>query len=466
MDPNYKAMKKYFHFITIFMPLFLFIGCLYVPPVGRQIGNEELKTIEIGSTTKAEVTNLLGKPDLLENERFYVYEAGQNFGYIVVFIDPGGIGSLSEERYRLLFEFNVNEVVKRYHIEPIYLANWAGISDGWENPDNQTTSGKEALFQKTNFKELILLEHGFFFRRVAFSPDSKMVAAHIYQKGLWLKDLDTGEQYFLDKQRVLDFQYSPDGKSLAMIDKKGFVRILDINTWKEIVVFRGHGEVSHWRSGGTESLSYSPDGRMVATSGNKELKIWNPLTGVEIMTIDVPKWVTSIAFSPDGKLIAAVTGSFVSGSWDAVNIWDAVNGSHLGILDSKKEDNIEFSPKGRTLAVNKGTHLELWDVSQCEVDRSSSDSSQIGELLDVFILPSGKRVGESRQSFSSDGNIIAVSNGGNIVIWDIAQSREIRRFISNEVEYFHDVAFSPDGNYLVIIAGGGVYLCTVQSLYD
>jgi hypothetical protein len=162
MNPNYKAMKKHFHFITIFMLLFLFIGCLYVPPVGRQIGNEELKTIEIGSTTKAEVTNLLGKPDLLENERFYVYEAGQNFGYIVVFIDPGGIGSLSEERYRLLFEFNVNEVVKRYHIEPIYLANWAGISDGWENPDNQTTSGKEALFQKTNFKELILLEHGFF----------------------------------------------------------------------------------------------------------------------------------------------------------------------------------------------------------------------------------------------------------------------------------------------------------------
>ncbi|MGD9078295.1 MAG: hypothetical protein PVG96_03100 [Desulfobacterales bacterium] len=443
-----------------------------MPPVGRQIGKEELKTIEIGSTTKAEVTNLLGKPDLLENERFYVYEAGQNSGYIVVFIDPGGIGSLSEERYRLLFEFNVNEVVKRYHIEPIYLANWAGISEGWENPDNQTTSGKEALFQKTNFKELILLERGFFWR-VAFSPDSKTVAARDNQKRLWLKDLDTGEQYFLDKQRVFDFQYSPDGKSLAMIDKKGFVRILDINSWNEIVVFRGHGEVSRWRSGGTERLSYSPDGRMVATSGNKELKIWNPLTGVEIMTIDVPKYVTSIAFSPDGKLIAAVTGTLVTGTMGTVNIWDAVDGSHLGVLDSKREHhiNIEFSPKGRTLAVNKGTHLELWDVSQCEADRSSSDSSQIGELLDVFILPSGKRVGESRQSFSSDGNIIAVSNGRNIVIWDIAQSSEIRRFISTKVEdypygLFHDVAFSPDGNYLVIITGGGVYLCTVQSLYD
>jgi WD40 repeat protein len=349
-------------------------------------------------------------------------------------------------------------------------------------PDNQTTSGKEALFQKTNFKEIISFEHKMWttpdtFTRVAFSPDSKTVAALDTQNRLWLKDLDTGEQYFLDKQRVFDFQYSPDGKSLAMIDKKGFVRILDTKTWKEIVVFRGHGEVSFWRSGGTDSLSYAPDGKIVGTGGEHKklaLKLWDPLTGVEIMTIDVPaksgnKNFKSIAFSPDGKLIAAVTGHL-----GAVNIWDAVNGSHLGMLDSKKGKyiyiNIEFSPKGRLLAVNKGTHLELWDVSQCGTDRLSSNSSQIGELLDVFILPSGKQdFGDPRPiSFSSDGNIIAVSNGGNVVIWDIAQSREIRRFISTRdyISFFKGVAFSPDGNYLVITPDSGVYLCTVQSLYD
>lgn len=255
---------------------------------------------------------------------------------------------------------------------------------------------------------------------------------------------------------------------------------MDTITWKEIVIFRGHGEHSIWTgSGGTKSLSYSPDGRMVATGSDKELKIWNPLTGVEIMTIDVPaksgyRNLRSIAFSPDGKLIAAVTGLWGGG---AVNIWDAVNGSHLGILDSKKEltINIEFSPKGRLLAVNKGTHLELWNISQSGTNRLSSNSSQIGELLDVFILPSGKEYFRDPRpiSFSSDGNIIAVSNGGNVVIWDIAQSRQIRRFISTRMKdypypdaFFNDVAFSPDGNYLAITADCGVYLYTVQSLYD
>jgi WD40 repeat protein len=451
MDSNYKAMRKHFHFITIFMLLLLFTGCLYVPPLGRQIGNEELKTIEIGSTTKAEVTNASGIGDV----------------------------SLADERYRLLFEFNTNEVVKRYDIEPIFN----------ELPNNQTASGKEALFQKNNFKELILFESSMWkypviFTRIAFSPDSKMVAARDSKNRLWLIDLDTGEQYLLDKQRFSNFyislKYSPDGKSLAMIDKKGFVRILDTVTWKEIVIFRGHSEHSSWTGiGGTKSLSYSPDGRMVATGSEKELKIWNPLTGVELMTIDVPaksghRNIRSIAFSPDGKLIAAVTGLWGGG---AVNIWDAVNGSHLGILDSKKEliINIEFSPKGRLLAVNKGTHLELWNISQSGTDRLSSNSSQIGELLDVFILPSGNEyVRDPRAiSFSLDGNIIAVSNGGNVVIWDIAQSREIRRFISTKVKnypypdaFFNDVAFSPDGNYLAITADRGVYLCSVQSLYD
>ena len=465
------------------MLLLLFIGCLYVPPLGRQIGNEELKTIEIGSTTKAEVTNLLGKPDLLENERFYVYEAGQNAGHIIGF-GASGVGevALADERYRLFFEFNTNEVVKRYDIEPIYGRSAAG-----ELPNKLTASGKETIIQKNNFKELIFLESSMWkipviFTRIAFSPDNKIVAACDSKNRLWLIDLNTGAQFLLDDQRFSNFyislKYSPDGKSLAMIDKKGFVRILDTITWKEIVIFRGHGENSFWTgSGGTKSLSYSPDGRMVATGSDKELKIWNPLTGVEIMTIDVPaksghRNIRSIAFSPDGKLIAAVTG--LRG---AVNIWDAVNGSHLGILDSKKEltINIEFSPKGRLLAVNKGTHLELWNISQSGTDRLSSNSSQIGELLDVFILPSGNEfVRDPRAiSFSLDGNIIAVSNGGNVVIWDIAQSREIRRFISTRMKdypytdaFFNDVAFSLDGNYLAITADRGVYLCTVQSLYD
>jgi len=159
-----------------------------------------------------------------------------------------------------------------------------------------------------------------------------MVAARDIKGRLWLNDLDTGELYLLDKQKFNNFRYSPDGRSIAMIDEKGFVRILDTITWKELVVFRGHGESSSWSwsRDGARSLSFIPDSNKVAIGGYQKghysLKIWDYLTGSEIMTIDVPiksiyRNLTSIAVSSDGKLLAGTT---VNG----VGIWDAIKGSY------------------------------------------------------------------------------------------------------------------------------------------
>lgn len=135
-------------------------------------------------------------------------------------------------------------------------------------------------------------------------------------------------------------------------------------------------------------------------------------------------------------------------------------------------DRIAFSPKGNILAVNKGTHVELWTVLQRGTDILSPAHNQIGELLDVFLLPSGDIYGSGQLSFSSDGNKIAATNGGNVVIWDISQSRELRRLSSpkmnniDDAVFFTDVAFSFESDYLAVAAETGVYLCSVQSLND
>ena len=141
---------------------------------------------------------------------------------------------------------------------------------------------------------------------------------------------------------------------------------------------------------------------------------------------------------------------------------------------------IAFSPKRNTIAVNKGTHIELWNVLPHGTGAISPTFNQIGELMNVFILPSGQDYWESSLplSFGPDGNMIAVSNGGSIVIWDITHSHEIRRFLPPKIKwykddstvvpdvYFHDVAFSPDDNYLAVSAGTGVYLCSMQLLIN
>ena len=70
--------------LTLILTIFC-AGCCYIPPRGRQTSEKDLATIKVGMTTKARVVELLGKPDILEDERFYVCTAGKNYGGFILF---------------------------------------------------------------------------------------------------------------------------------------------------------------------------------------------------------------------------------------------------------------------------------------------------------------------------------------------------------------------------------------------
>jgi dipeptidyl aminopeptidase/acylaminoacyl peptidase len=134
-------------------------------------------------------------------------------------------------------------------------------------------------------------------------------------------DAFSGEQVALFRghtDTVNSVAWSPDGKSIASGAADGTVRVWDTATSKQVYVYRGH-------QASVNSIVWSPDSHRIASgSSNKTVQILDAVSGNHLYTYrghtDI---VSSVSWSPDGVHIA-------SGSWDkTVQVWDATTGAML-----------------------------------------------------------------------------------------------------------------------------------------
>jgi WD40 repeat protein len=307
---------------------------------------------------------------------------------------------------------------------------------------------------------------------LTWSPDGKrLVASASSNSILHVLDAQTGEtlgRLYNSAHSVRGAAYHPDGKTLATAGVEGVVRLWDMTTLKEKPLPPGHQR-------SVMALAFSADGaRLLTGSPDGTARMWDLKTGQEMQRLDWPLhyWISSVAFSRDGLTLAV-------GGHNETRLFDARTGKLIRTLTGQEgvARFAAFSPDGKTLVTeSNGGTLRWWETASCEKRREEpSFSHSIWGLRfrrDGMLLVDGCKSGLVRRYpwdgkedlvrtapwmlntthlpvLSPDGRMLAtIEPGGAIHLWETS-TRQLRlRFVTDQKEELHCLAFSPDGRRL------------------
>jgi WD40 repeat protein len=195
-------------------------------------------------------------------------------------------------------------------------------------------------------------------------------------------------------------------------------------------------------------VAFSPDGKtLAANSDYQTIQLWDVATRKKLHEMKVATTYSwCVKFSPDGKTLAS------SGGGNTVKFWDVAGGKEIRTLklgaDYDFACSVAFSPDGKTLAsggarfsqfVSQPGPVDLWDAAS-------------GKHLRTL----GTHADEVRSVvFSPDGKTLASAGLHDVVkLWDVASGRNTASFKPPEyADCVSSLAFAPDGKRLAAGCG-------------
>jgi WD40 repeat protein/serine/threonine protein kinase len=221
---------------------------------------------------------------------------------------------------------------------------------------------------------------------------------------------------------------SPQGKWIALGEPDGAIRLVETSTWREIANFRP-------RDAAVKALAFSLDGKKLAVAtADHKFRVWE-IARKRVLSemahlanlMDRP---SSFTFSADG---AALCASYED---NTAEIFDTATGRRLGLLEGAKGliCGAVLLPDGRTAATaDICQDVKLWELKTQK------------ELVTLR----GERLWYTALALSLDGRRLA-AGGSPVRLWDPATHQQVALLKLPPPEYPTALAFSADGNMLVM----------------
>jgi WD40 repeat protein len=290
---------------------------------------------------------------------------------------------------------------------------------------------------------------GFGKHSIAYHPTEPLLAVGSSDGTVTLWDMSTPAKPRREEtlrghaQFAHSVAFSSDGRLLATGDWLGTVLLWDVLLTDEALLLDrldGRGSIG--------ALSFSPDDRTLASTGDEAAILWNvaehgaPRLATDLSErADTHGRVLTTTFRPGGKSLATANSDGTATFWDMTKPTEPVLTNTVPV-HSVEVHSAAFSPDGRTAAAaGSNGRVQLTDVTD------PARPQQLGAFTEGM---EPQQLDMSRMAFSPDGRTLAVINkSDHAVLWDVTNRSAPTRLTRLGSIYSSVLAFSPDGRTLL-----------------
>lgn len=201
---------------------------------------------------------------------------------------------------------------------------------------------------------------------------------------------------------------------------------------------------------GVRSLAYSPDGKLLAAGyADGSIALWDAATHeVAWSPEEMDEAVSAVAFSPDGRVFAAGSGAQKAGSRGEVCLWGTAMRNETARVTGWEGmvACVRFSPDGRTLAMSGGVYNKKGEVRLRDMATGRVAALPWAGKHSHYIMA---------VAFSPDSRFLAANCNRSLTIWDCIERREVFPTKQTLQAWVQSLAFSPDGKVLAAGLAGG-----------